>query len=376
MIAEILANALGGILSEVLGTILKQPVKRMFDEYDLQRSLTAAVKRAEERFARDYHTIDAELTAVLIAQTRFADVPSVHLALKEMLTHPFQDPIQTVTTLRRSFSDVLPTRVDRARVDAAINVFLHYLGEEVLYIPQLQHLYSLAFQKVSAESSRDIAMNTAALVESMRDLHNDIKQLPTSLTAPAPSAIEGPSEHVLPWHNLPQRTYTHFVGREAELQKLTQLLLPYPRSRHFLVTLDGIGGVGKSAVALEIAYRCRDNYYTLPSEERFEAIIWVSAKRTLLAASGIQQRQQTFSTLGDLYREIATVLELPLIMQVEVEQRRGLVERALTGKRTLLIVDNLETVDDEEANLTTVDDEEANLATARVATTFQPSNEA
>ena len=346
MIEEILANALGGILGEVLGTVLKQPMKRIFDEHDLQRSLTAAVTRAEERFARDYHNTDSELTAVLIAQTRFADVPSVHLALKEMLTHPFQDPVQTVTTLQRSFSDVLPARVDRARVDAAVNTFLHYLGEEVLYIPQLQHLYSLAFQKVSAESSRDIAANTAVLVESMRDLRDDMKQL--SLTAPAPMAIEGPGEHSLPWHNLPQRSYTHFVGREAELQKLTQLLLPYPRSRHFLVTLDGIGGVGKSALALEIAYRYRENYSLLPPEERFEAIIWVSAKRTLLAASGIQQRQQTFSTLGDLYREIATVLELPLIMQVDVDQRRGLVEHALSGKRTLLIVDNLETVDDEE----------------------------
>src|SRR3989440_1999754 len=220
MIEAILANALGGILGEVLGTVLKQPVKRIFDEHDLQRALTGAVKRAEERFARDYHNIDAELTAVLIAQTRFADVPGVHSALKEMLTHPFHDPIQTVTTLQRSFGEVLPTRVDRARVDAAVNAFLHYLGEEVLYIPQLQHLYALAFQKVSAESSRDIAMNTAALVESMRDLRDDIRQLPASLTMPASSAIEGPSEHALPWHNLPQRTYTQFVGREAELQKL------------------------------------------------------------------------------------------------------------------------------------------------------------
>ena len=348
MIEEILANAVGGILSEVLGTVLKQPVKRVFDEYNMQRALTAAVKRAEERFARDYHNTDSELTAVLIAQTRFADVPSVHLALKEMLTHPFHDPLQTVATLQRSFSDVLPTRVDRARVDAAVNAFLHYLGEEVLYIPQLQHLYALAFQKVSAESSRDIAMNTAALVEGMRDLHEDMKQLPTWLTTPAPPAFERPSEHSLPWHNLPQRTYTCFVGRDAERQKLMQLLLPYPRSRHFLMTLDGIGGVGKSALALEIAYRYRDTYRVLPPEERFEAIIWVSAKRTLLTASGIQQRQQTFSTLGDLYREIATVLELPSILQGDVELRRGLVEHALTNKRMLLIVDNLETVDDEE----------------------------
>jgi len=36
MIEEILAIAIGGILSEVFGTVLKQPVKRKFDEHDLQ----------------------------------------------------------------------------------------------------------------------------------------------------------------------------------------------------------------------------------------------------------------------------------------------------------------------------------------------------
>lgn len=348
MIEAILANALSGILSEVFGSTLGRPMKRLFDEREMQQALTAAIKRAEERFSRDYHKTDAELTDALIAQTRFADTRSVHIALKEMLTHPFHNPTQAVAILQQSFQDVLPARVDRTRVDAAVNAFLHYLGEEVLYIPQLQHLYELAFQKVNAENSRDIAANTAALVESMRDLHDGIKQFPTSLTTPALSVIEGPDVHIHRWQNLPQRTYTHFVGREAELQKLTQLLLPYPRSRHFLVTLDGIGGVGKSALALEIAYRYRDNYNTLPFEERFEAIIWISAKRTLLTASGIQQRQQTFNMLGDLYREIATVLEQSQIIQVDVEQRRGLVEHALSGKRTLLIVDNLETVDDEE----------------------------
>jgi len=116
-----------------------------------------------------------------------------------MLTHPFHDPTQTVVTLQRSFSEVLPSRVDRARVDKAVNTFLHYLGEEVLYIPQLQDLYTLAFQKVSAESNRNIAANTAALVESIQNMRNDIKQLPTTLPAATLSALEGPGKHLLPY---------------------------------------------------------------------------------------------------------------------------------------------------------------------------------
>src|SRR5260370_13275025 len=165
----------------------------------------------------------------------------------------------------------------------------------------------------------------------MRDLRDDIKQLPAAMSLSAlPNPSEQSVEHLQSRHNLPQRPYTHFVGREAELHKLTQLMLPYPQSRHFLVTLDGIGGVGKSALALELAYHYRDSYSTLSTEERFEAIVWISAKRTLLTPSGIQQRQQTFNTLTDLYREIAIVLELPLIMKVDPDQRRALVVHALT----------------------------------------------
>src|SRR5947209_13311543 len=57
MLAEILTTAVSRILSEALGAMLKQPVKRIVDEYEMQRAITAAVKRAEDRFARDYHTI-------------------------------------------------------------------------------------------------------------------------------------------------------------------------------------------------------------------------------------------------------------------------------------------------------------------------------
>jgi tetratricopeptide (TPR) repeat protein len=344
MLADLLVNALGQMLGEVTG----ESFESLLDRRALERGLAAAVERAEQRFAREYRAQDAELADALTAQTRFADLPSVRAALRELLTHPFHDPALPVARLQRSFGDVLPERVERARVDAAVSAFLSYLGQEVLYIPQLRDLYGLAFQKSAADSSRMIADSAGAMSQSIEALRSEIKQLPASQAALALPAPARQPERQRPWHNLPQRSYTRFVGRQAELEKLTQLLLPHPRSRHFVVTLDGIGGVGKSALALELAYRYRDGYLALPPDERFEAIVWASAKRTLLTAGGIQQRAQSFNTLADLYREIATVLEQPAILQADTDGRRGLVERALTAQRTLLIVDNLETVDDEE----------------------------
>lgn len=351
-VAGALSNALGELVADLFGESLKERSERRA----LQRAIAAAVTRAEEQFAQEYATHDPELVQVLIHQTRFADLPSVRAALRDLLAQPFHDPQGSVAVLRRSFAEVLPERTERERVDAAVRAFLSILGREVLYIPQLRDLYALSFQKLSAESGRATAEHTAATTRQLAALADGFRDLQESLrliaTAPEPRLIAAPRptspERQRPWHNLPQRNYAEFIGRQAELEQLGRLMLPHPRSRHFVVTIDGIGGIGKSALALELAYGYRTHYGVLPEDERFETIVWVSAKRTLLTASGIQQRRQSFNTLDDLFREVATVLEQPAILQASLAERRGLVERALAARRCLLIVDNLETVDDEE----------------------------
>ena len=61
-----------------------------------------------------------------------------------------------------------------------------------------------------------------------------------------------------------------------------------PQVRHFLITIDGIGGIGKSALALEAAHYYLRNYDQLPAEERFDAIVWATAKHDVLTADGIR----------------------------------------------------------------------------------------
>jgi Cdc6-like AAA superfamily ATPase len=147
------------------------------------------------------------------------------------------------------------------------------------------------------------------------------------------------------YHNLPQPDYGQFVGREQELAKMYELLSP--TNRHFLVTIDGIGGIGKSALALEVAHRYLRDVKTLPESERFDGIIWASAKRTTLTAEGIVQRRQALRTLDDIYTTISVTLEREDIARIQPEKRHEIVRKILTRQRVLLIVDNLETVDDE-----------------------------
>ncbi|HEU5097887.1 MAG TPA: hypothetical protein VFU22_02500 [Roseiflexaceae bacterium] len=111
MLAELLVNALGQMLGEITG----ESFEALLDRRALDRGLSAAVARAEQRFAREYRAEDVELADALVAQTRFADLPSVRAALRELLTRPFHNPAQSVQLLQRSFGDVLPERIDRAR---------------------------------------------------------------------------------------------------------------------------------------------------------------------------------------------------------------------------------------------------------------------
>jgi LuxR family glucitol operon transcriptional activator len=146
-------------------------------------------------------------------------------------------------------------------------------------------------------------------------------------------------------HNLPQRDLSRFVGRREELAELRRLLSP--EGRAWVITVDGIGGVGKSELVLELADRLRQEYPRLRRPERFQAIVWVTAKETGLSDTGVltQVRRQQ-SSLDDIYTTIARVLGRLDILEVDDALRGERVYEALSSLRTLLIIDNLENLKD------------------------------
>ena len=149
------------------------------------------------------------------------------------------------------------------------------------------------------------------------------------------------------YHNLPQPDYGQFIGRETELAQVIRQLRPYPHSQHPIVTIDGVGGVGKSALALEVAHRYLRGSEDILPDEKFDAVIWTSAKQNVLTAEGIAPRKQVLRNIDDVYTTIAVTLEREDITKAPAEGQSELIRKALTQQRTLLIVDNLETVDDQ-----------------------------
>lgn len=137
--------------------------------------------------------------------------------------------------------------------------------------------------------------------------------------------------------NLPRRA--SFFGRNAEMEKVLRALSPADRTWGVLV--DGIGGIGKTAIAVEAAHRLKER-------GAFDAFVFVSAKQNILKPAGIDELRPAARTLDEFLNETARVLGRKDIPQLSGDERRRALLDALRETRTLLVYDNLETLTKEE----------------------------
>lgn len=153
-------------------------------------------------------------------------------------------------------------------------------------------------------------------------------------------------------YRLPHLEHTRLLGRQKEIKQLLSYLSPQKAA--YLITVDGIGGVGKTALVLDVASQClkaSTGEIIQPDIPTFDAIIFVSAKQQYLTAEGILQSSQANRTLRKLYHEVTFTLERYDIRTSLTEEQPELVREILGRQRTLLIVDNLETMEDKQAIL-------------------------
>jgi AAA ATPase domain/Schlafen, AlbA_2 len=137
------------------------------------------------------------------------------------------------------------------------------------------------------------------------------------------------------------RLYAHindrFFGREAEAAELTAR---FDDVRGRGISIAGQGGIGKTELAIEIVDR-------LYKTGRFKSIYSASAKTILLGPAGAQPTDPIFHDFPSFLKDLLAWLGFDAPPIASAQNMEDLCLSQLTSRpKTLLFVDNLETVDD------------------------------
>ncbi|MDA1053157.1 MAG: AAA family ATPase [Planctomycetota bacterium] len=134
-------------------------------------------------------------------------------------------------------------------------------------------------------------------------------------------------------NNLPR--LQSFFGREKELATIREAL--DPESRTWGALIDGPGGMGKTSLAVRAAYDC--------SPEQFQRMIFVSLEDREMDDDGVRSLGNLLiAGFLQMLNEIASELGQKDIAKSAEDQRIRLLLDALRDTRTLLILDNLESI--------------------------------
>lgn len=134
-------------------------------------------------------------------------------------------------------------------------------------------------------------------------------------------------------------SYSKLVGVEDARQSLLEALTP--DSGHYIISIDGLGGMGKTALADQVT---RDAIELM----QFDEIAWTTAKQTHLSSLGRLKVESgrpslTFPLLID---KLADQFEIPMNSFNSQLQRQKITKQYLQERACLVVIDNLETVAD------------------------------
>lgn len=145
-------------------------------------------------------------------------------------------------------------------------------------------------------------------------------------------------------NNLPSENYDldgGFVGRKLEVDEIIKLI---NSDQDRIITITGAGGVGKTAIALKVAYQ-----FLRDSNNPFDFILWFSAKSAMLTEQGILPLEPQIKGAEQLLSGILEVIDQPTAMKflegnVPYDSFKTFLYSQFTALKSLIIIDNLETI--------------------------------
>lgn len=325
-----------------LGDEIASAIENLKSDGAFNIAFRTALKNASDRWITEFE--DQEIIIAITAEKQIWKNPIVTKTLRDIVRKPSGYHLDEINRIVDEFNNVAPG-FDAARIREAIEFLLKCLAQEVISIPQLQPIFALQYQKISTEIAQQQLRELRLIRSDFRDTFISLTEYPYKQIAEVTQKSNKGSKKL--YSNLPTPERNNLIGRDSEIKILYEHLKPYPESWLGVITIDGVGGVGKSALALEMAHTFVREYDALPERERFDAVIWTSAKHFIPTSSGVLRRSGYSRNLSDIFTEIATTLERSDITKASGETQVNLVRNILASQRTLLIIDNLETIDDE-----------------------------
>ena len=133
-------------------------------------------------------------------------------------------------------------------------------------------------------------------------------------------------------------TIDNFVGRQKEINQILDFLKP--NKRHWIISIQGIGGIGKTELAIYVANYVKNN-------KIYDKIAYVTAKNSWLELDGIKSKPLSL-TLNELLNDIIYDTNLSNeLMKKSTNSKLEKIMDVLANEKVLLIIDNLETITDE-----------------------------
>lgn len=169
---------------------------------------------------------------------------------------------------------------------------------------------------------------------------------------PEPEVIVGPRQLRIdvprPGFRLFRGDYGRFVGDTTREPKIARTIEELVLGKWDIVLLRGVGGVGKTAVAIEATQRIA----TDPSlKDAFGGIISLSAKSEQLTPFDRNPIEPEISSYDQFVHQILVNCDWDGDIPKQLYEKENLVRRLLKEKNILLFIDNFETIESRESRI-------------------------